>query len=89
MMESRNSYGWGYVGTDQRGYEWHFQPDENDPCFVEGNYFVGTVGSGEVFTTPEKAIAAGKEWLSSTQGSRHQRSGSISAVKSEPIHFEY
>ena len=86
MLESRNSYGWGYVGTNEKGYEWHFQPDEKDPCYREGNRWIGTVSSGEVFPSKEKAIREGKKWLKSTNG---ERSGIITAVKSTPVHFEY
>lgn len=86
MMESRNSYGYGYVGSEKKGFEWLFQPDEKDPCYMKGNLFIGRVKSGYVYPTPEKAIREGKEWLRETKGSR---SGVITAVKAEPVHFEY
>lgn len=86
MLESRNSYGWGFVGSDENGYEWLFQPDEKDPHYMEGNIFAGRCRSGYVYPTKEKATREGKAWLRSTQG---HRSGSITAVKAEPVHFEY
>lgn len=86
MLESRNSYGWGYTGSSKKGYEWHFQPDEKDPCYAEGCPFVGTLVSGDVFSTEEKAIKEGMKWLRSTKG---KRSGVITAIKSRPLRFEY
>lgn len=86
MMESRNSYGWGYTGSIKKGFEWHFQPDERDPCYAEGCPFVGTCVSGEVYPTEEKAIREGKKWLRSTKGGR---SGTITAIKARPLRFEY
>lgn len=85
-MESRNSYGWGLVGSNEKGFEWLFQPNEKDPCYMAGNVFAGRCKSGYVYPTEEKAIREGKAWLKSTNG---QRSGTISAVKAEPVHFEY
>lgn len=84
MMESRNSYGWGYVGSGEKGFEWLFQPDEKDPCYMKGNIFIGRLRSGYVYPTREKAIREGKKWLSGTS-----RSGVITVVKAEPVHFEY
>ena len=85
MLESRNSYGWGYVGSDKEGFEWLFQPDEKDPYFEAGNMFIGRVRSGYVYPTVEKAIREGKAWLKGTT----RRSGTITAVKADPAHFEY
>ena len=84
MMESRNSYGWGYVGSNEKGFEWLFQPDEKDPCYMKGNIFQGRLLSGYVYPTKEKAIREGRKWLRGTS-----RSGAIMAVKAEPVHFEY
>ena len=84
MLESRNSYGWGYVGTHQTGYDWHFVPDEKDPCYAEGNRWIGTVRGGEVFQHELDAIRAGEKWLVMSG-----RSGTIEVIKSEPYHFEY
>lgn len=85
MMESRNSYGWGFVGSDKKGFEWLFQPDEKDPCYMKGNLFSGRVKSGDVYPTKEKAISEGKKWLRGASS----RSGAIMAIKAEPVHFEY
>ena len=36
MFESSMmSTGWGYVGTDEKGFEWLFTPDPDDPCYSE------------------------------------------------------
>lgn len=86
MLESRSSYGWGYVGSDEKGFEWLFQPDEKDPCYMEGNLFAGRCRSGYIYPTEAKAVREGKKWLRSTKGCR---SGIISAVKAEPVRFEY
>lgn len=86
MLESRRSYGYGFIGSRKRGYEWLFQPDEKDPCYVEGNQYAGRVGSGYVYPTEDKAVKEGKKWLKSTKGGR---SGTIKAVKATPFHFEY
>lgn len=86
MLESRNSYGWGFVGSDKKGFEWLFQPDEKDPCYVKGNMFIGRVRSGYVYPTEAKATREGRAWLRSVEG---RRSGTITAVKAKPAHFEY
>ena len=86
MLESRNSYGWGFIGSEANGFEWLFQPDENDPCYMQGNIFHGRIKSGYVYPTKEKAIREGKAWLAETKG---RRSGIITAVKAESLHFEY
>lgn len=86
MLESRKSYGWGCAGTNKKGYEWHFQPDEKDPCYRKGYRHIGVVQSGYVYPTEKKAIQEGKKWLKETKG---KRSGAITAVKAEPEHFEY
>lgn len=84
MLESRNSYGWGYVGSNKKGFEWRFQPDEKDPGYVKGYPLAGRVSSGEVYPSEEKAIREGKKWMKSVN-----RSGIITAVKATPYHFEY
>lgn len=71
-------FGWGYIGTDQKGFEWYFHPDENDPM-----YPIGT-RSGDVFKTELAAIRAGKKWLKECH-----RSGSITTIKATPRHFDY
>ena len=86
ILESRNSYGWGFVGSDEKGFEWLFQPDEKDPCYMEGNLFAGRCRSGYAYRTEAEATREGRKWLKSTNG---KRSGVISAVKAEPLHFEY
>ncbi len=86
MLESRNMYGYGYIGSNKKGFEWKFTPDEKDPCYRKGNLFVGVTTSGYVYPTERKAIQEGKKWLRETNG---KRSGVITAIKAEPEHFEY
>lgn len=91
MLESRNSYGWGFIGSTKKGFEWHFEPDDKDPCYNEivtkGGYPSAiTVNSGTVYSTEEKAIREGKKWLRSTHGSR---SGTITAIKAKQPRFDY
>lgn len=85
MLESRNSYG-DYVERlrKRKGYEWRFQPDENDPGYVEGSSFGSWVYSDEVFSSEETAIREGKKWMKS-----EARSGIITAVKATPEPFVY
>lgn len=86
MMESRNSYGWGYTGSDRKGFEWKFIPSEKDPCYVSGNPHIGCLLSGYVYRTEEAAKREGRKWLKSTKGARV---GTIIAIKSRPVRFEY
>lgn len=82
MLESRNSYGWGYVGSDEKGFEWLFEADKKDPCYKQVD---GRMRSGYVYSTKAQAIKEGRAWLKSAS----RRSGNITAVKAESVHFEY
>lgn len=86
---SMMSTGWGYVGSDKRGFEWEFTPDASDSHYsVDPNtgkpYPFCCCRSGEVFSSEQAAIKDGKKWLKEVG-----RSGTIAAVKSTPRHFEY
>lgn len=32
---SMKSFGWGYVGSNVKGFEWLFTPDAGDPAYLE------------------------------------------------------
>ena len=32
---SMKSFGWGYVGSNEKGFEWLFTPDVGDPSYLE------------------------------------------------------
>lgn len=74
---SIREFGWGYIGTDQKGFEWYFQPDQNDGSIIG-------VRSGDVFKTELATIRAGEKWMKECH-----RSGSITAIKATPRHFDY
>lgn len=83
------STGWGYVGTDEKGVEWLFTPDHDDPYYSEDPntgecYSFCRTRSGDVFRTEGAAIRDGKKWMK-----KAGRSGSVIAVKPTPRHFEY
>lgn len=78
-MESRNYYGYGYVGSDKKGFEW---------LLVYGNKAHQKMKSGYVYKSEEEAIAEGKKFQEKSTYEPY-RNGKISAVKAEPLHFEY
>lgn len=90
MFEGRmRNTGWGYVGSNRRGFEWKFTPDDKDSAYcVDPStglcYPFCCVRSGTVFDSEDLAIKNGKKWLKEVN-----RSGKIEAVKSEPRRFEY
>lgn len=86
---SMMSTGWGYVGTDERGFEWLFTPDQNDAAYCLNPqtgecYPFCRCMSGYVFKSEAAAIRDGKKWMKEAG-----RSGTITAVKATPRHFEY
>lgn len=86
---SMMSTGWGYVGTDVRGFEWLFTPDQNDVAYClnpanRGVHPFCRCMSGYVFKNEASAIRDGKKWMKEAG-----RSGTITAVKATPRHFEY
>lgn len=78
-MESRNSYGYGYIGSNKKGFEW---------LLVYGKKAHQRMKSGYVYETEEEAIKEGKKFQ---KQSNHEpyKNGIISAVKAETLHFEY
>lgn len=87
--ESMRSYGWGYVGTGKRGFEWLFTPDQKDPAYQEDPntgrcYPCCGCRSGDVFPNEVAAVKDGRKWMK-----KAGRSGDITAVKAETEHFEY
>lgn len=76
MLESRNSYGWGYIGSKEKGFEWIIHFDDE---------WGGCLKSGWIFKTEKAAIADGKKWLKN----HPIRSGKVYAIKAEPYHFSY
>lgn len=81
--------GWGYVGTNEKGFEWLFTPHPSDPAFCidpsTGRcYPFCCCRSGDVFPSEKAAIKDGEKWMKGTK-----RSGEITAVKPEPRRFEY
>lgn len=79
MLESRSSYGYGYVGSNEKGYEW---------LLVYGEKPHQRMKSGYVYRTEEEAIAEGKKFQEKSTYEPY-KNGKISAVKAEPLHFEY
>lgn len=78
-MESRSSYGYGYVGSNEKGYEW---------LLVYGEKPHQKMKSGYVYKTEEEAIAEGRKFQEKSTYPLY-KNGQISAVKAEPLHFEY
>ena len=83
------STGWGYVGSEERGFEWFFTPDSRDPAYsvdpgTGSPYPFICCRSGYVFKSETAAIRNGKRWIK-----KAGRFGTIEAVKAAPRHFEY
>lgn len=78
-MESRNSYGWGMVGSNEKGFEW---------LLVYGEKAHEKMKSGYVYKTEEEAIAEAKKFQEKSTYAPY-KNGKISAVKAEPLHFGY
>ena len=78
-MESRNSSGWGLVGSNEKGFEW---------LLVYGKKTHQKMKSGYVYKTEEEAIKEGKKFQEESTFEPY-KTGKISAVKAEPFHFEY
>lgn len=83
------STGWGYVGTNEKGFEWLFTPGTSDPAYAK-NPATGKpfpfccCRSGVVFKSKAAAIRDGKRWMKQAE-----RSGATTAVKPTPRHFDY
>ena len=91
MLESRRSYGYGYAGYEEKGYDWKFCPDEKDRIYLERKAWyedarpedVGLRG-GYCFKTEANAASEGRKFMRECR-----RSGEIKVIRSEPLHFEY
>lgn len=94
MLESRRIYGYGYIGTDRKGFEYKilftdkYAKENLERKASMGdqwvNKYMNTCRSGYVYQTEKKAIAEGKKWLKETG-----RCGIVSAVPAEGVRFEY
>ncbi len=63
---SMKSFGWGYVGSNVKGFEWLFTPDAGDPAYLEDPatgkpYSCCCCRSGDVFKSEASAIRDGKK----------------------------
>lgn len=86
---SMKSFGWGYVGSDEKGFEWLFTPDVGDPSYLENPatgkpYSCCCCRSGDVFKSEAAAVRDGRRWMK-----KAGYSGTIEAVKATSRHFEY
>ena len=90
MFEGRmTSTGWGYIGSENDGFEWLFTPNTDDPAYSvdpsTGNpYPFCCCRSGDIFKSEVAAIRAGKKWMQEAG-----RYGNIIATSAELRHFEY
>lgn len=89
MEGNMMSYGWGYVGSNENGFEWLFTPDGKDSAYLPEPgtgrcYSCCCCKSGYVFKSEMAAIRAGEKWMKEAG-----RSGTVAAIKSEPKHLEY
>ena len=90
MFEGRMmNTGWGYTGSEKKGFEWLFTPDDKDAAYCADSntgrcYPFCLCRSGNVFQTEAQAVKAGKRWMKECK-----RSGIIEAVKATPRRFEY
>lgn len=78
-LENRNSYGYGMVGSNENGFEW---------LLVYGNKPHEKMKSGYVYKTEQEAIEEGNKFKNN-HSCKEYRNGKISAIKAEPLHFEY
>lgn len=94
MLDSRKSYGYGCIGSNQKGYEYKILFDDEIAqqnivrtrnMSVEWvNKYMNTMKSGYVFGSQKKAIEEGTKWLK-----KHGRTGKVEAIKAEGYRFEY
>lgn len=78
-MESRKSYGWGYVGSNKKGFEWMLK---------YGDKPHEKMRSGYVYKTEEKALAEGRKFQRNSNYEPY-KNGELTAVKATPMRFEY
>lgn len=79
MLESRSSYGYGYIGSNEKGFEW---------SLVYGEKPHQRMRSGYVYKTEAEAIKEGKKFQKQSTYEPY-KNGKISAVRSEQLHFGY
>lgn len=89
MLESRNSYGYGYIGHSN-GFDWEFIPNEFN---AGGCGYHQRLQGGYVFPDAETAIKAGMKWLRKYNNGKYAqkyglRHGTIIAIKNHRV-FEY
>ena len=78
-MESRNSYGWGLSGSNEKGFEW---------MLVYGKKSHEKMKSGYVYKTEKEAIEAGTKFQRESTYELY-RNGKISAIEAEQLCFKY
>lgn len=79
MLESRNSYGYGYVGSSKKGFEW---------LLIYGYEPYDRLKSGHVYKTEKQALTAGKKFKKENTTYKDMDC-QITAIKSDPLHFSY
>lgn len=77
MMESRNSYGWGMTGSDEKGFEWELVDE------------YGKVLSGYVYKTADAAIRECRKFCKESGCRGKSKNTVILAIPARPIRFEY
>lgn len=86
MLESRNSYGYGYVGSNEKGFEW---------LLIYGEHYHQRIKSGYVYKTERQALKEGNKFLEETVKKKWPKDYydetklNLSAVPSTPLHFGY
>ena len=78
-MESRNSYRYGYIGSDEKGFEW---------LLVYGDKAHQRIRSGYVYKPEEKAIKEGTKFQEQSNYEPY-KNGKLSAIKATPLQFAY
>lgn len=86
MLESRNSYGYGYIGSNKKGFEW---------LLIYGERYHQRIKSGDVYETEQQALREGNKFLEEIVKKKWPKDYYdetklvLSAVPSTPLHFEY
>lgn len=85
MLESRNSYGYGYTGSNKSGFEW---------LLIYGEHYHQRMKSGYVYKTEQQALKEGRKFVRETvkkwpKDYYDETKLNLSAVPSTPLHFEY
>lgn len=89
MLESRNSYGWGMVGSPTNGFEWCITYTFNPPpTFGLCGPRKMTLKSGDVYKTEAAAIRAGKKFIRESTCDEY-KTAKLEAIPAESFHFGY